>query len=119
MLNPGRVGLTVVDSFAMGVPMVTTDWRGHAPEFDYLEPGGNGIVTGDNLIEFAATAERLLTHPKQLGVLREGCLASSEKYQVEAMAGRFVAGVEQALDAGRRRGSNGHSGGAHRTGVAS
>ena len=47
MLIPGLVGLAVVDSFAAQCPVVTTDFRGHSPEFEYIEwdkwPGITGI----------------------------------------------------------------------------
>ena len=103
MLNPGRVGLTVVDSFAMGVPMVTTEWRGHAPEFDYIDPDVNGVVTRDSLTQYVATVESLLQSPDRLKGLRAACIASCETYRIEAMAARFVSGVTGALGAGRRQ----------------
>lgn len=104
MLNPGRVGLTVVDSFALGLPMVTTDWPGHAPEFDYLEDGVNGVVTGDRLAEFVAATELLLTDTVAREDLQRGCAEAAERYRVEAMVERFVHGVQGALTAGPRRG---------------
>lgn len=36
LVNPGRVGLLAVECLAIGLPILTTDWRFHAPEFDYL-----------------------------------------------------------------------------------
>ena len=44
VLNPGLVGLHVLDSFCAGVPMVTTADARHSPEIAYLEDGNNGLV---------------------------------------------------------------------------
>ncbi len=44
MLNPGLVGLSVLDAFALGLPMVTCDQPYHSPEIEYLVDGQNGLV---------------------------------------------------------------------------
>lgn len=36
---PGRVGLVAVDALALGLPVVTVDHPGHAPELDFLKAG--------------------------------------------------------------------------------
>lgn len=40
ILNPGRIGLVSLDSIALNIPIVTTDWPFHAPEFEYLPKHG-------------------------------------------------------------------------------
>lgn len=40
ILNPGRIGLVALDSIALNIPIVTTDWPFHAPEFEYLPKYG-------------------------------------------------------------------------------
>jgi glycosyltransferase involved in cell wall biosynthesis len=97
MLNPGRVGLNLVDSFALQVPMITTDWDGHAPEFEYLVDGVNGKVTDSGLEGYVTTAARLLSDPGQLAVMRSGCRASRDHFSVEQMARRFAEGSCAAL----------------------
>ena len=47
LLMPGAVDLGVLDSFALGVPMVTTSVANHGPEIDYLKNGINGIIVPD------------------------------------------------------------------------
>jgi glycosyltransferase involved in cell wall biosynthesis len=44
MLNPGMVGLGILDSFALGIPLITTDCGIHSPEIAYLENGKNGLM---------------------------------------------------------------------------
>ena len=57
---PGRVGLVAVDALALKLPIITTDWRFHAPEVDYLEEGKNLIRTTDS-----AFASTLRQHTEQ------------------------------------------------------
>ena len=43
-LMPGGVGLGVLDSFALSVPLVTTSVPSQGPEIEYLEDGINGLI---------------------------------------------------------------------------
>lgn len=97
LLNPGRVGLVAVDSFALGLPVVTTTWPRHAPEFTYLTPA-NSVVTPDTEDAYVEAVARLLNAPETLEQLRRGCLLAAEHYSIEAMARRFLAGIRCALD---------------------
>ena len=101
MLNPGAVGLGIIDSFVHGVPMVTTDCGIHGPEIAYLRPGGNGVMTIDNVAEFASTVSALLSNPVALARMSQACLACTREYSLDSMASRFVDGMIQALAAPR------------------
>jgi glycosyltransferase involved in cell wall biosynthesis len=39
VLMPGRIGLVAVETLALGLPLLTTDWSQHAPEAEYLTEG--------------------------------------------------------------------------------
>ncbi len=108
LLNPGLVGLGILDAFASGAPMVTTDHKGHAPEIAYLEPGVNGVMTADDLGSYVDACVRLLRVPGALDVLREGCAAGAREYTVENMVMRFADGIERCLD-GPRYGGRGEA----------
>jgi L-malate glycosyltransferase len=97
MLNPGAVGLGIVDSFVCGVPLVTTDCGQHGPEIAYLQHGGNGLMTRDEVDDFAVTVSSLLTDPASLKRMSQACLTDANKYSLDAMATRFVNGMAQAL----------------------
>jgi glycosyltransferase involved in cell wall biosynthesis len=57
---PGRVGLVAVDALAVGLPILTTsDFRFHAPEFEYLEPGTDVFLLPDNPTDFARRSSEL------------------------------------------------------------
>lgn len=104
LLMPGGVGLVVIDSFALGVPMVTTANRLHGPEIDYLRDGENGVMVPqfDCVESYAAEVIGLLTNPGRLEHLKAGCLADADEYSIEEMVQRFTNGVLSALEAPRK-----------------
>lgn len=99
LLNPGRVGLLATESIAAGVPMVTTDYPLHAPEFDYLTNDLNCLVIPEESGEegYAQAVCDLLNDPARLSRLGEGCLESGANLSIAAMARAFTAGIEMAL----------------------
>lgn len=99
MLNPGVVGLSALDSFALGLPIVTIRLPHHGPEFAYLRADENAVVLPEAATprEVASVVRGLLDDEDSLNRLRLGCEAASENYSVEAMAGRFAAGIVRAL----------------------
>lgn len=98
MLNPGLVGLGILDSFVSGVPMFTTDCGLHSPEIAYLVNGKNGVMTENTLETYVNSVQDVLRSPDRLEVLRKGCLASAREYTVENMAKNFTQGLLQCLN---------------------
>jgi len=97
LLMPGLVGLSILDAFALERPMVTTAWRFHSPEIEYLEDGTNGLIAPDNPMAYAESVAALLTDRKRLARLRSGCRESAAVYTLEAMVSRFADGIRSAL----------------------
>jgi len=99
VLMPGLVGLGVLDSFAAGVPMVTTDVPYHSPEIEYLSDGVNGIVVRDfeSVEKYAAEVVALLGDDLRRKRLVSACEESARLYTVETMVERFSAGVMSAI----------------------
>jgi glycosyltransferase involved in cell wall biosynthesis/SAM-dependent methyltransferase len=102
IVMPGRVGLVATDSFALGVPIVTTSWPFHSPEFAYLINGVNALITRDDSAEYGTAVARLLNDRTQLATLKEGCRRSAQHYSTENMVELFRLGVVSALKAGPR-----------------
>ncbi len=96
IVMPGRVGLVSVDSFAAAVPLVTTDYRWHAPEFEYLHAGENAIVTANDVASFSAGIISLLDDDDLQRRLANECRVNATAFSVDAMVDRFVQGLEQA-----------------------
>lgn len=105
LLMPGLVGLVVVDSFALGVPLVTTDYPFHSPEIDYLNNGLNGLIVpcGDDPRLYAEAVSKLLLDESRLEALRHGASASASDHSIEKMVDNFTKGVLAALASPRLR----------------
>lgn len=95
MLNPGLVGLGILDAFAAGLPMITTDSGVRSPEIAYLESGSNGLVVASTASAVSAAALRLLDDAVLNEKLRQGCARSAQVYTLQAMVARFVGGAIQ------------------------
>ncbi len=97
LLNPGLVGLGILDAFAAGIPIVTTDCGLHSPEIDYLRHGDNGFMTANTLEDYVETVVRILTDSQLASHLHDGCIASANHYTIENMAENFRTGILKAL----------------------
>ena len=102
-LLPAWVGLGIVDAFALGLPLVTTDAFPHSVEIDYLNHGRNGwMVPGrPDPATYGEAVADLLQTPGTLAHLRRGCLEAASTYTLEAMVGAFTHGILHALAAPR------------------
>ncbi len=100
-LMPGLVGLAVIDSFIGECPIVTTDYRHHSPELEYLKSGENGLIIPDDGSE--ATYADAVTNFLGDKILRKkmtsGCRASGQLYTAENMARNLANGMKQAVNA--------------------
>ncbi|POH60831.1 MULTISPECIES: glycosyltransferase family 4 protein [Cryobacterium] len=102
MAMPGRVGLVAVDAFAARLPVITTDWPWHAPEFEYLEDGVNAVVTKDNAHTYATALDAVLRDHARLSSLKANCALAGETYSVEVMVQNFLRGIRRALEVGQQ-----------------
>jgi glycosyltransferase involved in cell wall biosynthesis len=98
MLNPGLVGLGILDSFVCEVPLLTTDCGIHSPEIAYLQSGVDGVMTANTLPDYVQGVVSLLEDSKRRDRLKAGCKASAMEYTVENMARNFAEGVGQCLN---------------------
>ena len=106
LLMPGAVGLVVLDSFALGIPMVTTSVGTHGPEIDYLRDGVTGTIVHewDNAESYAIAVANLLRDDSLRIKMAENCLCAAEDYTVEKMAELFANGICSALHSRRYSG---------------
>ncbi|WP_395703429.1 glycosyltransferase family 4 protein [Aquabacterium sp.] len=98
LLNPGLVGLGILDAFACRIPMVTTDCGIHSPEICYLESGVNGLMTANDEAAYVEAVLQLLTNPEQRARLAQGLQASARRYTIENMAGHFCDGILRCIE---------------------
>ncbi len=99
-LMPGLVGLAVLDSFAYGKPMFTTDYPYHSPEIDYLIDGVNGRIVRpwQDVDTYARAVIEFLNNHELRARLSSGASAAATGYSIEDMAERFSTGVLRALE---------------------
>jgi glycosyltransferase involved in cell wall biosynthesis len=98
IVNPGRVGLVALDSFQMGVPIITDSNYRHAPEFDYLVNGYNCLISHSLTVEeFAKFLLSALRNPEQRSRLSIGCRESELKFSLNQMVTNFLEGIQGAL----------------------
>lgn len=97
MLNPGAVGLGILDSFALGIPLLTTNCNIHGPEISYLESGRNGFVVNNNLPEYTEMAVKMLCDDSLYQQFKKNCVLDSSKYDLEKMVHNFSIGIMKAL----------------------
>jgi glycosyltransferase involved in cell wall biosynthesis len=95
-MQPGWVGLVILDCFAAGLPLLTTRIP-HSPEIDYLEPGINGLMTEHDTVGFAEVAVALLQDGPQLERLRNASRTAAKKYSIEAMVSNYCDGILRCL----------------------
>jgi glycosyltransferase involved in cell wall biosynthesis len=98
-LNPGLVGLSIVDAFTAGLPVFTTDASAHSPEIEYLEPETNGVVTADDADAYAAAVCLVLDNPEELARMRVAARATAARLTLPHMVEAFAAGIARCLEA--------------------
>lgn len=98
VLNPGLVGLHILDSFNAGIPMITTADALHSPEFGYLEDGTNGLVIPGDESAYADEVNALILNPDRLGLLSKASLKSAEKFTLDNMVSNYVDGIVGCLN---------------------
>ena len=96
-LNPGLVGLHVLDSFVAGVPLVTTRDALHGPEIEYLDDGVNGLFVSSEPKRFAADVIELLSDPDRLRAMVDAGRKSAQHYTLANMVTNFADGICHCL----------------------
>ena len=96
-LMPGLVGLAILDAFAAGLPVVTTDIPIHSPEIEYLENGINGVMTPHTTECYARAVVELLSSPAMRQRISQGAAASAAKYSIDAMVENFRGGIHKCF----------------------
>lgn len=97
MLNPGLVGLHIVDAFCAGLVMVTSSGTKHSPEIAYLRHGINGIITGNNVNEYTQAVLKLIDNPERLNQYSAAALADADVYTLDNMVSQFMDGIVKCL----------------------
>lgn len=96
-LNPGAVGLHILDSFVAGIPMITTIDAKHGPEIAYLRHEENGLICEGNAAAYADAVLHLTADPRRYERLRSSAVACASQYTLDEMVRRYTEGVVTCL----------------------
>jgi L-malate glycosyltransferase len=97
VLNPGLLGLGILDAFAAGLPIVTSPQSLHSPEVAYLSHGVNGLFISGDAHNFAQEVANLLTNTSLTNGLCRGARESARRYTIENMVKNVAQGVSKCL----------------------
>lgn len=97
-VNPGVLGLAVVDAFAAGLPVFTTDIPGHGPEIEYVLDGVNGALTAPTAEAHADAIARALTDPETLHTMSDAARRAARELTLEHMVSAFADGISRCLE---------------------
>ena len=101
MMNPGLVGLGILDAFVAALPMITTDCGLHSPEIDYMKSGENGLIVKNTMDAYVDAVVSVLEDDALNDRLSQGARTSASHYTIENMTNNFVTGILQCLDKDR------------------
>lgn len=97
VINPGAVGLHVLDSFCSGAPMITTAESRHGPEIAYLEDGVNGLVVKGEAGRYADAVIGLFKDAGRLDAIKQAALRDARRYTLDNMVNQFADGIERCV----------------------
>lgn len=99
-LNPGLVGLGILDCLALGVPLVTSNVPYHSPEIDYLVPHQNGLMIDDEgePSRFADAVVELIRDDVRRESLATCGREMAKHINNEAMVEKFTIGILKSLN---------------------
>ena len=99
-ISPGPVGLSVLHSFAFGVPVLTLRDGYHGPEFHNLVDGENGLIVDDEAA-FSDALARLVLEP---GLAQRLGHAAYRLYADERSIDVMIDGFVKAIEGGGETG---------------
>jgi L-malate glycosyltransferase len=102
VMNPGAVGLHILDAFCSGAPMVTARDSRHGPELAYLENGVNGLIVDGDARAYADAVISLLSERPRLDALKRHALADARRYSLGNMVEHFATGIERCMSLPRK-----------------
>lgn len=98
ILNPGPVGLSVVQGFSLGTPIITCvpDETGpfHGPEYSYIIHNYNGMIVENNLLSLIKAMKELLCNPKHIRSLSDNAfITAKDSLSIENMLAGFQSAI--------------------------
>jgi len=96
-LLPHIVGLAILDSFALGLPIMTMNNNSHSPEIAYLRHSENGLMCENRVESYSEQVIDLLEDPVRLAAMSDTCRRDARLYTIENMVSNFSNGIRECL----------------------
>lgn len=98
-VSPGTVGLSIVQSFAFGVPMIIADAERHGPEVSYAIDGWNALMFAAGCVEDLARRLVEIADARVLWAARRSAIAEEclQSCSVDVMVDRVMEAIEIVL----------------------
>jgi L-malate glycosyltransferase len=96
-MNPGLIGLGVLDAFTARLPVCTTSIPIHSPEIEYVRHGYNGLVASPDPPDYSKAVVQLISDKVELAKLKDAAEQSSKVFTIDEMVLRFRTGISKCL----------------------
>lgn len=97
---PFDLGLSILDAFAAGLPVIAAHGAGHNPEIAYLQHEHNGIFAAQTIPAYARAMVDVLSNSANQAMMSRNAVTTAETFSIEAMVRNFSAGIGQVLSRG-------------------
>jgi len=94
---PSGVGLSILDGFAAGLPIVTSDFKNNGPEIAYFENHLNGLHTSATPENYAAAIIELASNTQLLQKMKDLSNKTALHYSIQSMVENFSTGITKIL----------------------
>ncbi|MEK0083062.1 glycosyltransferase family 4 protein [Benzoatithermus flavus] len=97
MLMPAHIGLSILDGFAAGLPVLSAHFDNHSPEVAYLKNGVNGFLTDRTPEAFARAVIEICSSLELMRRMSLAAAATAYSRSLPMMVSSFEAGLQRVL----------------------
>lgn len=98
VLNPGAVGLHILDAFAAGLPLISTFQAHHGPEIAYIDNDINALLVEANADAYASAVISLANDATKYESICSAASESADRYTLDNAVGNFADGLLRCLE---------------------
>lgn len=94
---PSHIGLSILDGFASGLPIITANFNNHSPEVAYFKNNFNGIMSYTNSTSIAQSINYVLSNFRIWKRMSIYSTNTAKIYDVASMSKNFYKGLLNAI----------------------